>query len=241
VPPNLQSYCLNVVIWGAVILRGVFIFLGLQAIETFRPLLLFFAAFLIYASYQGLASDDDDDDDEEEEVPEFVANIQKQLPTTDKFEGEKLWVQNEKGETLVTPLATCIIAVELCDVLFAVDSIPAVFAVTSDPLVVFGSNIAAILGLRSLYQVLSVAAQDLVYLEKAVAVVLGFVGVKLGLEVFGVEVSSLLSLGVIIVTLGVGIAASVYEQNKDEYSAMIKKIPVSNFQKLIKGLGDIGK
>ncbi|CAK0904746.1 unnamed protein product [Prorocentrum cordatum] len=113
-------------------------------------------------------------------------------------------------------VALCIISVELCDVLFAVDSIPAVFAVTDDPVVVFGSNIAAILGLRSLYQVLSVAAQDLVYLEKSVAVILGFVGVKLGLEVVGIEFSSLLSLGVILSVLGVGIGASVYEQRRTE-------------------------
>ena len=92
--------------------------------------------------------------------------------------------------------------------LFAVDSIPAVLGVTSDPFVVYTSNIAAVVGLRSLYQLLSVAVSDLVYLEKAVAIVLGFVGLKLGAEVAGYEVSSAISLGVIVTTLGGGIALS---------------------------------
>jgi len=216
VPPSLQSLCLNLGVYGAVILRAIFIFIGLSAVKAFQPLLLFFSAFLIYASYTGLVGGDDEDEEDKEKPPEFVTKVLNMLPTTDKFDGDKLWVEGSNGQLLATPLALCIISVELCDVLFAVDSIPAVFAVTDDPVVVFGSNIAAILGLRSLYQVLSVAAQDLVYLEKSVAVILGFVGVKLGLEVVGIEFSSLLSLGVILSVLGVGIGASVYEQRRTE-------------------------
>ena len=93
--------------------------------------------------------------------------------------------------------------------LFAVDSIPAVLGVSDDPFVVYTSNIAAVVGLRSLYQLLSVAVSDLVYLESAVALVLGFVGLKLGVEVLGVEVSSMESLGVILATLGGGVALSL--------------------------------
>ena len=93
-------------------------------------------------------------------------------------------------------------SIALCDVLFAIDSIPAVLGVSDDPFVVYTSNIAAVVGLRSLYQLLSVAVSDLVYLESAVALVLGFVGLKLGVEVLGVEVSSMESLGVILATLG---------------------------------------
>merc|ERR1711920_498169 len=114
------------------------------------------------------------------------------------------------------------------------------FAVTDDPLVVFGSNIAAILGLRSLYEVLSVAAQDLIYLEKSVAVVLGFVGVKLGAEVFGVETSSIVSLAVIVGVLVVGIAASMYEMNKNEYNKMFKKVSAtSNFQRVLSSIAKL--
>lgn len=233
VPPLLQTYCLNLGIYGAVILRGLFIFVGLAAVKAFQPLLLFFAAFLVYASYTALASGEDEDDDEG--PPDFVNSLSEVLPATDKFDGERLVVEGPQGGWVATPLALCIIAVELSDILFAVDSIPAVFAVTDDPAVVFTSNIAAILGLRSLYQVLSVAVQDLVYLEKAVAVVLGFVGVKLGLEVFGVEVSSLLSLAVILGLLGLGIGLSIYAQNEEDYDRRLKSPTIVKLLKAVKG------
>lgn len=147
------------------------------------------------------------------------------LPATEKFEGDKLVIEGPQGGWVATPLALCIVAVELCDILFAVDSIPAVFAVTDDPVIVFASNMAAILGLRSLYQVLSVAVQDLIYLEKAVAVVLGFVGIKLGLEVFGFGVSSLLSLAVILGILGLGVGLSLYAQDQSKYDKKLTKLP----------------
>jgi len=214
VPPALQSFCLNLGIYGAVVLRAAFIFAGLAAVQAFRPLLLFFAAFLIYASYQTLSAGEDDDDEEEEGPPGPVMELLSKFPTTPDFDGDKLFVQSDSGAWLATPLALCIIAVELCDILFAVDSIPAVFAVTDDPLIVYTSNIAAILGLRSLYQVLAVAAQDLIYLEKAVAIILGFVGVKLAAEVAGFEVGSGLSLGVIVTVLGGGILLSLQAQGE---------------------------
>jgi len=208
IPPSLQTYCLNVGIYGAVVLRALCIFAGLVALKAFQPLLLVFAAFLIYSSYQSLIPSGDEDDDESEAPPEVVQQLLQSVPTTDEFDGENLFTKSPSGAWLATPLALCIISVELSDVLFAVDSIPAVFGVTDDPVIVFTSNICAILGLRSLYQVLSIAAQDFVYLEKSVAIVLGFVGVKLCAEVAGYEVSSALSLAFIVLTLGGGILAS---------------------------------
>ena len=98
---------------------------------------------------------------------------------------------------------------ELSDVVFAVDSVPAVFGVSEDPFIVYTSNMFAILGLRAWYGVLARAAQELEYLETAVAVVLGFVGLKLGAGYFGYEVSTEASLAVIFVVLGAGVAASV--------------------------------
>mmetsp|Transcript_24041 Transcript_24041/g.59983 ORF Transcript_24041/g.59983 Transcript_24041/m.59983 type:complete len:501 (+) Transcript_24041:73-1575(+) len=221
VPHTLQNYCLNLGIYGAVILRGMFIFVGLAAVKSFQPLLLAFAGVLMYASYQGLTGDEDGEDDEEEEPAGPIKELLGMLPTTSEFHGDRLVVQSasKPGEWLATPLALCIIAVELSDILFAVDSIPAVFAVTDDPIIVYTSNIAAILGLRSLYQVLSVAAQDLAYLEKSVAIVLGFVGIKLAAEVIGYEVSSVMSLVVILGVLGAGIALSLQEQRKSKDDA----------------------
>jgi len=224
VPPALQSYCLNVGIYGAVVLRALFIFAGLAAVQAFKPLLLAFAAFLIFASFKTLSANDDDEDEDEEEdgAPAGpIMSLLGKLPTTPSFDGDKLFAQNvtKPGEWSATPLLLCIIAVELSDILFAVDSIPAVFAVTSDPLVVYTSNIAAILGLRSLYQVLAVAAEDLIYLEKAVAILLGFIGLKLTAEVAGFELNSLISLFAIVGILGGGIYLSLEEQKKMKAAA----------------------
>jgi len=235
VPPSLQTYCLNLGIYGAVILRAICIFAGLLALKSFQPLLLVFAAFLIYSSYEALKPEDEDDDDDDE-PPEIVQEILKNIPTTDKFDGEKLFAQDDSGKWLATPLLLCILSVELSDVLFAVDSIPAVFGVTEDPIVVFTSNICAILGLRSLYQVLSIAAQDFIYLEKAVAVVLGFVGVKLCAEVAGYEVSSAMSLIFILTVLGIGIGASKLAEEEGQV-----KPKKSTIEKIYEGLMSIFK
>jgi len=217
VPPQLVDTCLNYGITGSIVLRGIFIFAGLAAVNTFQPLLLGFSGFLIFSSYQ-LLSGGDDDDDEEEELPELVTELLDKLPLTGSFDGDKFTIETPEGVQL-TQLTATLVCIALCDVLFAVDSIPAVLAVSEDPFVVYTSNIAAVLGLRSLYQLLSVAVSDLVYLEKAVALVLGFVGVKLAAEVAGVEVSSAISLGVIVSTLATGVIASqlANENERNDY------------------------
>jgi len=208
VPPELVDICLNYGITGSIVLRGFFIFAGLAAVKVFTPLLLGFSGFLLFSSYQLLAGGDDDDDDEDE-IPQVVKDFLEKLPITSTFEGEQLVVSTEGSGVQLTQLTATLVSIALCDVLFAVDSIPAVLAVSEDPFVVYTSNIAAVVGLRSLYQLLSVAVSDLVYLEKAVALVLGFVGLKLGLEVAGVDISSGLSLAVILSTLGGGVVLSL--------------------------------
>jgi len=224
VPPNLQKKCLDLGIYGAVVLRALFIFLGLAVINSFKPVLLIFAAVLLYASYTALFGAEEEEDDEEDEgPPEVIKEIVSAFPTTEDFEGDKLFVENPAGGYLATPLALCIISIELSDILFAVDSVPAIFAVTEDPAIVFTSNIAAILGLRSLYQILSIAVQDLIYLEKAAAVILGFVGVKLVGEVVGFEISSGISLVVIIAVLGIAISLSLLEENAKTEPPAVKK------------------
>jgi len=234
VPPDLQKTCLDLGIYGAVILRFFFIFAGLAAVQNFKPLLLVFAAVLLYASYIALA-DADDDDDEEEGPPPLIRDLLSYLPTTKNFVGDKLWIQDEKDGFLFTPLLTCIVALELSDILFAIDSVPAVFAVTSDSLIVYTSNILAILGLRSLYQVLSIAVQDLVYLETSAAVILGFVGLKLVGEVAGFELDSSISLIVIVGTLAIGITASKLEEDREQEA---KKTKTKNsFSRLVDDAG----
>mmetsp|Transcript_17603 Transcript_17603/g.56287 ORF Transcript_17603/g.56287 Transcript_17603/m.56287 type:complete len:481 (-) Transcript_17603:153-1595(-) len=219
VPPGSVDKCLNYGIAGSILLRGVFIFAGLAATSAFTPLLLGFSAFLLFSSYQLLSGADDDDD--AAELPGVVIELLERLPLTGTFEGDRLTVPNEAGAgVLFTQLTATLVSIALCDVIFAVDSIPAVLAVSDDPFVVYSSNIAAVVGLRSLYQLLSVAVSDLVYLEKAVALVLGFVGLKLGLEVAGVELSSALSLTVILSTLfgGVVLSQQADVDEKEAYS-----------------------
>jgi predicted tellurium resistance membrane protein TerC len=118
-----------------------------------------------------------------------------------------------------TPLLLVLVCVELSDIVFAVDSIPAVFGVTKDPFIVYTSNIFAIVNLRSLFTVLANAVDDLPYLRPAVAIVLGFVGAKLGAEYFGYDISTGLSLGVITGLLSGGVGLSLYEKRAAEQEA----------------------
>ena len=233
VPPQLVDICLNYGITGSILLRGVFIFAGLAAASAFAPLLLGFSVFLIASSYTMLAGGEEEEE-EDDAPPEIVTDLLDKLPMTGTFEGEKFFVNTPEG-LRATQLTGTLVCIALCDVLFAVDSIPAVLGVTSDPFVVYTSNIAAVVGLRSLYQLLSIAVSDLVYLEKAVALVLGFVGVKLGAEVLGVEVSSALSLGVIVTTLGGGVGLSLIAA-EDEKAAYDPGSPQSMVIKFINNL-----
>jgi len=213
VPPQLVDTCLNYGITGSIALRGVFIFAGLAAVSAFAPLLLGFSVFLLFSSYQLLTGEEED---EEDELPEFVVDLLKRLPLSNTFEDTKFTVTGAEGGVKLTQLTATLVCIALCDVIFAVDSIPAVLAVSDDPFVVYTSNIAAVVGLRSLYQILSVAVTDLIYLEKAVALVLGFVGLKLGAEVAGFEISSAVSLGVIMSTLVGGIVLSKLAEGTED-------------------------
>merc|ERR1740133_850493 len=239
VPPQLVDICLNYGITGSILLRGIFIFAGLAAVGLFSPILLGFSVFLLASSYTMLAGGEEEEEDDE--PPEIVTAFLAKLPITGTFEGEKFFVETPTG-TQATQLTGTLVCIALCDVLFAVDSIPAVLGVTSDPFVVYTSNIAAVVGLRSLYQLLSIAVSDLVYLEKAVAIVLGFVGVKLGAEVLGVEVSSALSLGVIVATLGGGVGLSLLasEEVKADYEPSPPGMVIKYISNIIGGKGDKG-
>jgi TerC family integral membrane protein len=240
VPPQLVDICLNYGISGSILLRGVFIFAGLAAVGVFAPVLLGFSVFLLASSYTMLAGGEEDEDDDA--PPEIVTDLLDKLPITGTFEGEKFFVETKEG-LQATQLTGTLVCIALCDVLFAVDSIPAVLGVTSDPFVVYTSNIAAVVGLRSLYQLLSIAVSDLVYLEKAVAIVLGFVGLKLGVEVIGFEVSSLFSLGVIVATLGGGVGLSLLaaEEEKAAYDPSPSGVVIKLINNMVGGGKDDNK
>lgn len=214
VPSRYQNRVLNYGIIGAVMMRAIMIGAGAVAIQQFHAVLLVFAAILIYSSASVLiGGDDGDDEDLSENV--IVKFSNKFIKSTSKFDGDRFFTMQD-GIKLATPMFLCTVAVELSDVVFAVDSIPAVFGVTENPLVVFSSNMFAILGLRSLYIILSKAAEELEYLESAVAIILGFIGSKMIAEYFGVEVPTEVSLGVVITLLGGGVGLSLLEKEKED-------------------------
>lgn len=221
VPPGpMQDKALAFGLYGAVVCRGIFVALGAVALQNFRGVLLVFAGILLFTSGKILLLEDGDDSDDvaDNDVVKWV-NSQTLVPSTDAFDAEdpsRFFTLGADGVRRATPLLAAVACLELSDVVFAVDSVPAVFGVTEDPFIVYTSNMFAILGLRAWYAVLAQAAQDLAYLEKAVALVLGFVGAKLAFEFVGYEVSTEVSLAVIAATLGVGVAASVWFPPDDE-------------------------
>lgn len=209
-----QEKILGYGIWGALILRGLFVGAGAVALEQFHQVLLLFALVLGFSSYKILVSGDDGEEEEDLESNAIVKFARRFLKTTDSFDGDNFFTTVE-GIKMATPLLLCLVCVELSDVVFAFDSVPAVFGVTQDPFIVYTSNIFAIAGLRSLYGVLSKAVASLEYLEKAVGVVLAVIAAKLGAETFGIELlTPLQSLAVVIGILGTGVALSMSATSK---------------------------
>jgi len=213
IPVANQNRVLNWGIIGAIVMRAIMIGAGAVAIQKFHAVLLVFAAVLIYSSGKVIfgGEDDGEEDFSENQIVKFSNNI---ISSTDKFDGDRFFTE-VNGIKMATPMLLCMVAVEISDVVFAVDSIPAVFGVTENPLVVFTSNMFAIMGLRSLYTILSKAASELKYLDKAVAVVLGFIGGKMVAEFYGYELPTELSVGVVITMLGSGVLLSLLENSED--------------------------
>ncbi|MGN7782682.1 TerC family protein [Mycolicibacterium sp. 22603] len=221
VPRIYQQQALLVGIILALIFRGIFIALGAVAIEQFSWVFYIFGAFLIYTAIK-LAKDTDHDDDGENGVVRFARNY---LNTTDKWHGLKLTVK-ENSKRLITPMFLVIIALGTTDLLFALDSIPAIYGLTQEPYLVFTANVFALMGLRQLYFLLGDLLKRLVYLSQGLSFILGFIGVKLvlhalhenelpfingGEPVHVPTIPTLASLGVIIVTLVITTAASLYK------------------------------
>jgi len=197
--------------WGliaAVVLRALFIFAGLAVVERFKGVLLVFSGILLYSAYELLAEGDEEPEDLSQNA---VVKLTKQyLPSTDSYDEDKFFTIQD-GVSVATPLLLALVCVELSDVLFAVDSIPAVFGVTTDPFIAFSSNAFALLGLRALYTIIAAAVDDFVYLRPAIAVVLGFIGLKLIGSFAGYEIPTLDSLLLVLGTLGTGVGLSVLE------------------------------
>lgn len=213
---DLQLKVLNFGIAGAVVFRFLFVFLGAELLQQANFLILFFAAILIYASVQGFLKDDDDDDEEDMENNWILQNIKKVIEVSPKLDGDKFFTQID-GRTVATPLFLCCLVIELSDIVFATDSVPAVLGTTQDPFIAYSSNIFAVFGLRSLFFLLREAMVEFVYLEPAVNLVLGFIGVKIVVDYFGViEIPTLGSLAIVLSILFGGVILSIREADKPE-------------------------
>lgn len=196
------------------VLRLIMIVLGVELIESFHPLFLIFAALLVYSSLQLLLADDESDENlTDNAIVRFCSRV---MQVSDHYDGNRFFtVQN--GVKMATPLLLTLAVVELSDVAFAVDSVPAVFGVTLDPFIVYTSNLFAILSLRSFYGFISVVMTQLKYLDKAVAIVLGFIGLKMAADFIGLHLSTDVSLIVVGVVLFGGVAASaLFPTQQDE-------------------------
>jgi TerC family integral membrane protein len=224
VPLENQDRVLKYGIIGAMIMRAVMIGLGSVALHHFQPVQLIFAGILIYSSasvllsklYNTLGGYDIANSNEEDMSKNQVVRLSRQLfNVTDKFDGDNFFVFID-GKRKATPLLIeiCMVSIELSDVIFAVDSVPAVFGVTNNPLVVYSSNIFAIVGLRSMYIILSKAASDLEYLEPAVAFVVGFIGLKFVCDYLNHRISIQISLIVVVSIISIGVILSFWSQNR---------------------------
>jgi tellurite resistance protein TerC len=222
VPAAYQQRVLTVGIVLALVMRAVFIALGSAAIAQFSWVFYLFGAFLIYTAWK-LARHSAEEDAELKDNT-VLRIVKRVLPTTDGYDGARL-VTRVNGRALVTPMLVVMIAIGTTDILFALDSIPAIFGLTKEPFLVFTANAFALMGLRQLYFLIGGLLDRLVYLSYGLAVVLGFIGVKLTLEALhtnnlpflagghpvhvGPEISTAFSLGVIIGSLTITTVASL--------------------------------
>ena len=196
-------------IFGALVLRSIFIFAGTAMIARFEWILGLFGLFLIYTGIKMFGHDGDEDVDPSKNI--FVKGFKRFFPVTDQMHEDKFFI-TENGKRLATPLFIALIVIETTDVAFAVDSIPAVFSVSRDPFIILTSNIFAILGLRALYFALAAVAKYFTYLKYGLGIILSFVGVKMLLELIDIEVPTPLSLaiifGVLVLSMGLSVIIS---------------------------------
>ncbi|HEV2760977.1 MAG TPA: TerC family protein [Acidimicrobiales bacterium] len=209
VPAKYQFRVLFWGIFGALILRAIFIFAGVALIEAFDWILYVFGAFLVYTGVKIARHQGAEVHPENNPVLKVVRRI---VPSTSEYDGQKMFTRRS-GVRLATPLFAVLVLVETTDVVFAVDSIPAILAVSREPFLVFASNAFAIMGLRALYFLLAGMADRFRYLNLGLGVILGFVGVKMLLtEVY--HVPTALSLGVIASVLAVAIGLSLRAERR---------------------------
>jgi tellurite resistance protein TerC len=232
VPREFQQKVLLVGVVIALILRTVFILAGAAAIERYSWVFYIFGAFLVYTAVKLAREKHDDEHPDPRAVRDglLVRLLKRVLPTTEEYHGDRLTTKID-GKRFLTPMLIVMVAIGSTDVLFALDSIPAIYGLTEEPYIVFTANAFALLGLRQLYFLIGGLLERLVYLSQGLAIILGFIGVKLVLHALHVnelpfinggepvewapEIPIWLSLTVILGTLSVATAASLLKTRHD--------------------------
>jgi tellurite resistance protein TerC len=228
VPEKLQQSALLIGIIIAIVLRGIFIAVGAAAINQFSWVFYLFGAFLIYTAVK--LGKEGETDDEEYEENRFMRWVERRFPATKEYHGAKLFTHVD-GRKLATPMFIVIMALGTTDLLFALDSIPAIYGLTKEPYLVLTANMFALMGLRQLYFLIGGLLKRLVYLSLGLAVLLGFIGIKLVLHAmhenelpfinggkhieWAPDIPISVSLGAIVVILGVTTVASLWKSRRD--------------------------
>ena len=205
VAPEHQHRVLFWGIVGAFIMRAVLIIAGTALVKEFHWLIYLFGAFLVFTAIKMLVSKEEAVDPEQKGIVKFARRV---LPVSRMGDGSRFFLR-EDGRLKVTPLFLVLLVVEATDLLFALDSIPAVLGISQDPFIVYTSNVCAILGLRSLFFVVSSLMDKFHFLKVGLAAILGFVGVKMLITYFDIHVPIGISLGAIAGILTASIVASL--------------------------------
>ena len=220
VPAKFQHRVLFWGILGALVMRGTMIGLGAQLVSRYHWVLYVFGVFLVYTAVKMLWAKSDDMADPNEAL--VMRLVRRVIPVCQDYRESRFLVR-DAGKWMLTPLAVSLVLVETTDLIFAVDSIPAIFAITTDPFIVFTSNVFAILGLRSLYFALSGAIAKFRYLKVSLAAILGLVGLKMLAaewlkDALGPSFNFYL-LGIVAVILGIGVLASIVVTRREDRQA----------------------
>lgn len=205
IPKKYQHEVLFYGVLGAIVFRAIMIVFGVALITEFSWMIYVFGVFLILTALKLLFSHNEQKDPHDFKIYKWIAKI---YPVTTTIEGDKFFVI-KNGVKYATPLFVALIIIELTDVFFAIDSIPAILAITADPFIVFTSNILAIMGLRSMYFLVVGMLDKFKYINYSLVVILAFVGVKMIIS-HHVEIPEWLSLGVIVLSLAAGMLASKF-------------------------------
>lgn len=237
---HAQHKVLNYGIAGTIVLRFLFIFLGISLINKFEWLLWVFGALLVFSGAK-MFRDNDDEDPRDGIMYKIIAKF---LPMSSEFFGEKFIVMNDgtnydkssplskKAKKLCTPLMVVMILLIFSDIIFAIDSVPAVISMTRDMFIVYTSNMFAVMGLRQMFFVLEHMHERFQYVKYGVAVILIFTGVKMLLDIFDIHIHNLISIAVILVVLVASIIISVIvskrRSGKDRADRMEKKIELED-------------